>query len=334
MGSDTQPHDAFFKEVFRRPALAADLLRRVLPPELAAAIDFDGLEPVPAELIDDELRRNQADLLFRAHLHGREVLIFFLLEHQSRPDPMMAWRLLIYMVRIWQRWICAYLDEHEAVPKFLPPILPVVVHNGPQPWTRRRRFSDLIRLDPELLEPVRAFLPEMHLLIDDLAVAPDAQLEVPTASALATVALLCLKHAPYAQPIEPHLARWVGHLQRLAEQPGGRDALTLALRYVVEVNESVELSKLGEVLEPQFGSVSKELVMTDGQRLREEGRIEGRVEGRAEGERALLLKQIKLRFCEVPPRYAAQVAAGDVADVERWAERILTVDRLEDIFAP
>ncbi|MCA9538979.1 MAG: Rpn family recombination-promoting nuclease/putative transposase [Myxococcales bacterium] len=343
MGSDSQPHDAFFKALFGRPAVAADLLRRVLPAPLVAALDLDALEPVSPELIDEELRRNHADLVFRTTLRGGEVLVFFLLEHQRRPDPMMPWRLLVYMVRIWQRWIATHTEAEGAAPNFLPAILPVVVHNGAHPWTTRRRLSDLIRLEPELLEPVRRFLPELHLLVDDLPAADDAQLEG-TASALATVALLFLKHGPYENPIAPHLVRWLGHLRRVLDQPGGSDALIVALRYLIEVNESAEPSALGEVLTPRLGPEAKELIMTPGQRLREEGRAEGLEEGRAEGleegreegreeqARAIVFKMLQLRFRGVSEPIAARVAQAELPDLDRWIERILVAQAIDEVF--
>lgn len=338
MTGDSKPHDAFFKALFGRPGVAADLLRRVLPPALSEALDLDRLEPVSPELIDEELHRTLADLVFRAPLHDREVLVFFLLEHQRRPDLMMPWRLLVYMVRLWQRWIAARTEEDGQAPSFLPPILPVVVHNGARPWTRGRRLSELIRLDPPLLDAVRPYLPELHLLIDDLPAADDATLTRRQASPLATIATLFLKHGPQASPIEPKISRWLDHLQRALQQPGGPDALMVAMRYLFEVNESIEPSRLGDLLTTRLTPQTKELIMTAGQRLREEGREEGRAEGLVQGRelegRALILKQLKMRFRAVPDALVARVEAGGLDEVEIWAERILVADRLEDVFAP
>jgi len=62
-----------------------------------------------------------------------------------------------------------------------------------------------------------------------------------------------------------------------------------------------------------------------------EGRREGRREGQAEGERTILLKQLALKFGALDPSVQARVAAASLEKLERWAERILTAERLEAV---
>ncbi len=79
-------HDGFFKHVFSDPALAADELCAVLPPALVASIDWPALRPAPASFVDAVFRQRSADLVFQGRfLAGGEVLLWFLLEHQSWP---------------------------------------------------------------------------------------------------------------------------------------------------------------------------------------------------------------------------------------------------------
>ena len=70
---------------------------------------------------------------------------------------------------------------------------------------------------------------------------------------------------------------------------------------------------------------------------RVEGRLEGRREGREEGERAalasMLTKQARLRFRDVPPDSTARIESASKADLERWLERILIAETLDDVFA-
>ena len=60
----------------------------------------------------------------------------------------------------------------------------------------------------------------------------------------------------------------------------------------------------------------------------------GRKEGRREGERRVLLKQLRLRFGELPAAVVACVEAAEVPELEVWAERIITASRLEDVLGP
>lgn len=67
------------------------------------------------------------------------------------------------------------------------------------------------------------------------------------------------------------------------------------------------------------------------QKLRAEERREGRDEGRREGERALLLRQLRARFGELPASAIARIEAADTADLERWGERVLGAKTLAEV---
>lgn len=60
-------------------------------------------------------------------------------------------------------------------------------------------------------------------------------------------------------------------------------------------------------------------------------RDEGVKEGRKEGERNLLLRQLRARFGELPDAALARIEAAEDADLERWADRILTAQTIADV---
>ena len=60
---------------------------------------------------------------------------------------------------------------------------------------------------------------------------------------------------------------------------------------------------------------------------------EGRTEGRTEGQAELLLKLLAQRFGEVPAGLAQTVRAGTLAQLDAWADRLLTVESLEEVLA-
>jgi hypothetical protein len=119
------PHDALFKYVFSQPEHVAGELRALLPADVSQHLDWSSLTPVPASFVDERLAGRHADLLFSVSCRGRETLIYVLLEHQSRSDALMPFRLLRYVVRIWDSFLAA---RPEA--RALPPVLPVVIHHG------------------------------------------------------------------------------------------------------------------------------------------------------------------------------------------------------------
>jgi hypothetical protein len=55
-----------------------------------------------------------------------------------------------------------------------------------------------------------------------------------------------------------------------------------------------------------------------------------RKEERKEGERTLLLRLLRARFGELPEAAIARVEAADVADIERWGERMLGAKTLAE----
>ena len=53
--------------------------------------------------------------------------------------------------------------------------------------------------------------------------------------------------------------------------------------------------------------------------------------GRSEGERALLLRQMRARFGDLPPPAIARVEAAEVSLLERWGDRVLNAKTLEEL---
>jgi Domain of unknown function (DUF4351) len=56
-----------------------------------------------------------------------------------------------------------------------------------------------------------------------------------------------------------------------------------------------------------------------------------REEGHKAGERSLLLRQLRARFGELPAAAVARIEAADLADIERWGERILDAPTLAEV---
>ena len=83
--------------------------------------------------------------------------------------------------------------------------------------------------------------------------------------------------------------------------------------------------------------------MTLSDRLREEGRIAGEREGYLKGfqegfqkafQKAyveLLMIQLTLRFGALPEAAVARVRSADVAQLDRWIDRVLTAPTLEEL---
>ncbi|WP_437980356.1 DUF4351 domain-containing protein [Sorangium sp. So ce117] len=54
-------------------------------------------------------------------------------------------------------------------------------------------------------------------------------------------------------------------------------------------------------------------------------------QGRHEGERAILLRQLRARFGELPEAAVARVEGAEIAVLEQWAERVLSAKTLAEV---
>jgi hypothetical protein len=126
-----------------------------------------------------------------------EALVYVVLAHQSTQPPLMAFRLLRYVVRVWERW----LDDHPGAPR-LPVVAPLVLHHGPRRWAAPRALSDLYDLPRGILAGTRAILPELRFALDDLAATDEQALLARPAPPFAAAALCLLQAAPRGHPME------------------------------------------------------------------------------------------------------------------------------------
>lgn len=321
-------HDAFFKRVLGDQKAADTFLREHLPAEVMALMTCDPPELVRGSFVDEELRQHHSDLLFRVQLNtGQDAFAYVLVEHKSSPDPMTRLQLLRYVVRILVTW---YEEHDKRLP--LPPVLPLLVHQGPGDWNISTEFVDLFGATPEILRP---HLPSFRHGLVDLASMPDDRL---SGEPRLRAHLKALKYAR-----RPDLAEKVDVL--LAEAPV-LEVLDVALiltyidRGPIAVSPDVirealhriapdrEEEIMGHLTQPYFAKGLAE-GRVEG---RAEGRVEGRVEGRTEGEAIALARLLETRFGALPTALRQRVFTADLASIETWFERAIDGPDLESVF--
>jgi hypothetical protein len=232
-GGAPTPHDSVFRRVFAVPANAASQLRAVLPPDLVGRLDLGRLAPVPGSFVDEALKWRHSDVLFTAPLEGRDAFVYVLVEHQSRDDPLMAYRMLRYVTRIWDQ----YEREHPGARR-LPAVIPLVVYQGAGRWSSPVQLLDVIDLGPGGRQAAQDWLPRFGFLLDDLTRAGEDQLLGRGLTPAALVTLLLLKTARGNPRVTADLRRWAGQLRAVLDQPGGSEAFTAFLTYIELVSET------------------------------------------------------------------------------------------------
>jgi hypothetical protein len=316
MASSSSPHDAVFRLVLGEPANAASQLRAVLPAALADRLDLRRLTQVSGSFVDETLQWPHSDLLFTVPLDGREAFIYVLIEHQSSEDPLMPFRLLRYVVRIWDR----YLSEHPGTTR-LPAVIPLVVHHNRRPWTGSTQLLDLIDLDAPTVDAVREYLPRFRFILDDLARLDAQALRARPVTPPVRITLLLLKIAPGNPKLPKDLLDWVDDLRAVVDWPSGTDQFVALLRYIESVGETPpdELRKLVAILGPD----AEEAYMTTAEMLRAEGRAEGRAEA--------LVQLLTLKFGPLPQSALDTVHAASTDQLHTWTARVLTATTLEEV---
>ena len=134
-------HDAAYRLLFSHPRMVEDLLRGFAAPGWSDSLDFSTLEKLPSELVSDDLRRRSGDGVWRVRFRDEWLYVLVLLEFQSTVDPHMALRILVYTGLLYQDLIRRRAAGDDSR---LPPVLPVVLYNGPQRWTASADMSELI----------------------------------------------------------------------------------------------------------------------------------------------------------------------------------------------
>ena len=319
-GGPPTPHDSVFRQVFGAPANAASQLRAVLPPALATRLDLDRLTRVPASFVDEALKWRHSDLLFTAPLDGRDAFLYVLVEHQSSDDPLMAFRMLRYVTRIWDQ----HLREHPRARR-LPAVIPLVVHHGRSQWASPAQLLELIDLGPAARQAAQPYLPRFEFLLDDLAGVDGPQLRDRELTPAALVALLLLKTAAGNPRVTAELRPWLGQLRAVLDQPGGGETFIAFLTYIELVSETPagELRDLAASLGPD----AEEAYVTTAEMLRAEGEARGEARGRAEA----LVEVLTAKFGPLPDSVPKTVRAASIDQMRAWTARALTAETLDEV---
>ncbi|AYF76758.1 transposase [Nocardia yunnanensis] len=312
------PHDAYFRHVMSEATAAAGEVRSVLPEAAAAHLDWDGMELQSCSFVPKELRSRYTDVLFRTRWDDRDAFVFMLIEHQSSSDDLMAFRMLEYMVAIWNRYL-----RHNQHVRRLPVVIPVVVHCDPRGhrWSAPTELGDLLDIDPGMRSALGDCLPRLRFLLDDLGAADAAALRARKLSVTAKVLFVSLKIGPGNSRLGHDLLPLEGELRVLIEDYPGEFDQVMAYLWSVGKTDVAGFAPLIDRLGPR----AKEIVMTTAEKFR----IEGRTEGRAEA----LLDQLGVKFGAVPDGIVERVRGAGAGRLRVWGARVLTAQTLDEVFA-
>lgn len=315
-------HDHLFKLACSAPEAALAVVRTGLSESVAAEIDPGSLRVEPINFVaGDPLSEDERDLVLSCRLRGRPALVYVLIEHQRTVDPTMPLRIAAYVQRMWDWWRVEHPGEG------LPLVLPVVVHQGPGPWTGPRSIADMLDADPDALAQVGPFLPGLRLALLDLGSLAPAAVANLSAPAFLRVSLTLMRVVvvPGISPEEVLQVLRVdlaAPVRELLAQPGGEERFRKAVSYTVRRVQGLEIDAVREAARTAAGDQAGEVVMSTAQELIQQG------------ERRFLLRQLRGKFKTLPEAVEQRVDEASDAELEAWGQRVLSARRLEDVFSP
>ena len=302
-----QPSDKLVKSTFADPLNAAGFFEAHLEPSVAAQIDWRSLRLENTSFIDEELVGSESDLLFTAQARFGEAFLYLLFEHQSREDPLMALRLLRYMVRVWGR-----KPQTRRASTRLVPILPVVLTQCVDSWKRPARFHSLFDESGKVWAAANAFTPDFRFKLvqlrelgfDEIRGTPGGILTLRALKASSSGELL--SGAVWDEALMTRLSP---------------EALQRLLRYIYagEVDKADFRRKVQAVRDFNLHQTT----MTLEQQFREEGKLEGKLEA--------LLTALESRFGALPQSLKEDILkTTEAASLDRLFLEALGCSSLEE----
>ena len=143
------PHDHFFHYAMQKRETYLAFFKEYLPPDIYNRINLDDLSFVSEKFIDPNLKRNEADCIFKTQMDNQTAYLYVSIEHQSTVDKLIAFRLWQYMLAIMKKHITFYDTET------LPIVYPLLVYNGEASHPKDiLDFSQLFQVDPALIRSI------------------------------------------------------------------------------------------------------------------------------------------------------------------------------------
>jgi hypothetical protein len=277
--------------------------------DLAERIDYTQLQRLDRTFIPDSFGKREADMVFVAPFSDElgepphEVIIYILIEHQSSVDPTMPFRVLYYMVRIWE------MQRRELENQNIPlhqwrfrPILPVVFYTGSQKWESPLEMKQLVEL-PASLE---RFIPRHETLFLNLKATASERL-VKENHPFGWILRVIQKEEATTEEFGEALCLTVQHLEQMspAEQANWEKLMRFLLALIYHRREQAERGEFLNIIETNVSEKSRreeldKMGKTIAQALIEEGKEIGRELGIVMAKQEVLIRLLRRRFHSFP----------------------------------
>ena len=326
MSEIQNPHDQFVRSTLSDKKLARSFLENYLPFEVVEKLDFSELEVSQESFVDEDLQEHHTDLLYKVSAKtGEKTFVYVLLEHKSSPEKLVAFQLLRYILRIW--------EKHKTSAKF-PQIVPLVLYHGRRKWNISRELASLVEFGKDKIYANST--PNFEYFLCDLSKFDEAELKGEIAL---RITLLLLKHI-----FSPNLKLELVDILRLfAEIPekGVVELYGKMLRYLSASSGKITRKEVKIAMQTAFTTEQKqedwfqefidEWKEEGLEQGRQQGRQQGMQQGMQQGLSQTVSRLLRKRFGSVPETVKEQINELSLSELEKLSEDLLDFRELSDV---
>ena len=326
-------------------------LLEIVSSELAARLDFSQLTHINRSFISDNLREQESDVVcsvpFRSDSETADLWIYILIEHQSTVDVSMGFRVLFYMMQIWdaqrREWVSNEVPKREW--RFRP-ILPIVFYTGERRWDIPVTLNTVMEVPSELAR----FVPTFDTLLLDVKAASVSDLTESNHPFGWLLTVLQQETASH-QAIQEALIEASSHIINAEGTGAGlREQLIFYLfLLILHRRPREEGDMLTSLISERIPDISQReeaqaMAQTMAEYLIQQGEARGEARGKKIGEargeargitrakREALQKLLAVRFDPIPESVVQRISSlRSLARLDALFEQALTAETLNDI---
>jgi len=271
-------HDKIFRKILDKKEEAVSIINRILENDY---ITTEEIEKYNSSYISENLRNSEADIVYKV----KNQDVFFLIEHQTKIDYSMPYRILKYEVEIIESALNRKKYKNKQY-KY-PLVIPIVLYTGNKEWNAK---VDLRRTQVRWSKYENKELSRYNVI--DVNRLNDKQL---LEEKTLVSKILLIEKSDTEKELEMNLNKIIEKKQDFNQEQ---------LDFLILVIELVLKNQLGKEKTNEFINKLKkegkdmlavlEMLDRENARIRNEGRLEGRMEARIDDAKNMLKEKLPI----------------------------------------
>ena len=264
-------HDKIFRTVLDRKSDAIALINKALNTQL----EVQDIEKYNSSFINKVFQNREADIVYKI----KDRSIFILIEHQTKVDYLMPYRILEYEVAIMQSAID--LDKIKNKESKIPLVIPIVLYTGNKKWNAKKYLEE----NQEKIEGIENGLGNYNLIdINELT-----EKELLEDNSFISKMMLIEKSKNTENIVEI--------LEKIVKITKEEDKDTLRRIISIILEEKIGITKAKELIEKMEGDEGNMLAVVDMIRRENQMYIEiGKKEGELKEKIKIVTNMLKEKF--------------------------------------